>query len=313
MMLGPCSAPSSPPEMPAPMKRRPRSPRAASRLRVSSKNELPPSIRTSPGSRCGSSSPITASTGAPALTMTMMRRGRSMAAANSPTGPVARNGPSSPYRSMNSCVRAWVRLCTATDTPRCARLRARFCPITASPVRPNSLPIIPPAQIGRPEHGTAAPFPGILDAICGKGGPSVHELPGVEEVRPGLWSVPVPIPTGPLRCVLSYVFEVPGGVVLVDPGWNAPEAIAALEAGLGRIGASVGDVRGVLVTHIHPDHYGLASLRDASLFLRAAVHAARPDVLLEDGDRPEVPGWRLVALHTPGHTPGHLCFHEERR
>ncbi len=35
-------------------------------------------------------------------------------------------------------------------------------------------------------------------------------------------------------------------------------------------------------------------------------------MLLEDGDRPEVPGWRLVALHTPGHTPGHLCFHEER-
>jgi glyoxylase-like metal-dependent hydrolase (beta-lactamase superfamily II) len=35
-------------------------------------------------------------------------------------------------------------------------------------------------------------------------------------------------------------------------------------------------------------------------------------VLLEHGDRPEVPGWRLVALHTPGHTPGHLCFHDER-
>jgi glyoxylase-like metal-dependent hydrolase (beta-lactamase superfamily II) len=25
-----------------------------------------------------------------------------------------------------------------------------------------------------------------------------------------------------------------------------------------------------------------------------------------------VPGWRLRALHTPGHTPGHLCFVDER-
>jgi glyoxylase-like metal-dependent hydrolase (beta-lactamase superfamily II) len=31
-----------------------------------------------------------------------------------------------------------------------------------------------------------------------------------------------------------------------------------------------------------------------------------------DGDRPDVPGWRLLAVHTPGHTPGHLCFVEER-
>jgi glyoxylase-like metal-dependent hydrolase (beta-lactamase superfamily II) len=46
----------------------------------------------------------------------------------------------------------------------------------------------------------------------------------------------------------------------------------------------------------------LASLR------RQAV----PDRLLEDGDVAEFPGWSLRAVHTPGHTPGHLCFAEER-
>jgi glyoxylase-like metal-dependent hydrolase (beta-lactamase superfamily II) len=188
------------------------------------------------------------------------------------------------------------------------------------------------------------------------------DLPGVELVRSGLWSVPVPIPVSPLRYVLTYAFEVPGGVVLVDPGWNAPDSLAALEAGLARIGTGLGDVKGVLVTHLHPDHYGLAGrvrevsgawialhpadaalihdryadvdallerivawlrdtgvpasdladMRDASMALRSVVVVSRPDVLLEDGDRPEVPGWQLVAVHTPGHTPGHLCFHEER-
>jgi glyoxylase-like metal-dependent hydrolase (beta-lactamase superfamily II) len=35
-----------------------------------------------------------------------------------------------------------------------------------------------------------------------------------------------------------------------------------------------------------------------------------PDVLLEDGQRPDVPGWELSAIWTPGHSPGHLCFWE---
>jgi glyoxylase-like metal-dependent hydrolase (beta-lactamase superfamily II) len=188
------------------------------------------------------------------------------------------------------------------------------------------------------------------------------DLPPAEAVRPGLWSLPVPIPWSPLRYVLSYAFEVPGGVVLVDPGWNAPESFAALQSGLGAMGAALTDVRGVLVTHLHPDHYGLAgrvrevsgawvalhpadaalvyeryeevdhlldriagwlretgapeaeltAMRDASMAIRNVVVVAPPDVLLSDGDRPEVPGWQLVALHTPGHTPGHLCFYEER-
>ena len=38
---------------------------------------------------------------------------------------------------------------------------------------------------------------------------------------------------------------------------------------------------------------------------------AVPDRLLEDGDHADFPGWRLRAVHTPGHTPGHLCFAEE--
>ncbi len=38
---------------------------------------------------------------------------------------------------------------------------------------------------------------------------------------------------------------------------------------------------------------------------------AVPDRLLEDGEHADFPGWRLRAVHTPGHTPGHLCFAAE--
>jgi glyoxylase-like metal-dependent hydrolase (beta-lactamase superfamily II) len=187
-------------------------------------------------------------------------------------------------------------------------------------------------------------------------------LPPVERVRPGLWSVPVPLPNNSLRYVFVYVFETDRGPFLVDAGWNTDDAFAALSAGLRHLGSDISEVQGVLVTHIHPDHYGLAgrireasgawialhpadaalihdrydeptdllqrvgtmlrrmgapadelaSLQNASMPVLPLVGSVKPDLLVEDGDKPEVPGWDLAAIWTPGHSPGHLCFWEDR-
>lgn len=37
-----------------------------------------------------------------------------------------------------------------------------------------------------------------------------------------------------------------------------------------------------------------------------------PELLIEDGDAIRITGWDLHAVHTPGHTPGHLCFVDGR-
>jgi glyoxylase-like metal-dependent hydrolase (beta-lactamase superfamily II) len=187
-------------------------------------------------------------------------------------------------------------------------------------------------------------------------------LPPVERVRPGLWSIPVPIPSNSLRYVLVYAFESDFGPFIVDAGWDTDEAFNALSEGLVQAGATISDVQGVLVTHIHPDHYGLAgrvreasgawvalhpadaalihdrydepeelvarvgrqlrqwgapedevrSLERASLPVLPLVSPGKPDILFDDGDRPDVPGWDLTAIWTPGHSPGHLCFYEGR-
>jgi glyoxylase-like metal-dependent hydrolase (beta-lactamase superfamily II) len=53
---------------------------------------------------------------------------------------------------------------------------------------------------------------------------------------------------------------------------------------------------------------GLAVTDEA---LAAVLAMAKPDILLDHGDLVPLPGRRLRAVWTPGHTPGHLCLHEE--
>lgn len=190
---------------------------------------------------------------------------------------------------------------------------------------------------------------------------SAWEVPPVERIGPGLWSIPVPIPDNPLGYTLVYLVESGAGPVLIDAGWDAPASWRALAEGLKSAGTSAADVYGVLVTHHHPDHYGLAgrvreesgawiALHPADTEVMRRMHGeaepggadrrlerlrnmlrasgapedevARlrawpggqpgswpvPDRELADGDLADVPGRRLRALWTPGHSPGHTCF-----
>jgi glyoxylase-like metal-dependent hydrolase (beta-lactamase superfamily II) len=98
-------------------------------------------------------------------------------------------------------------------------------------------------------------------------------LPPVEEVRPGLWSIPVPFPRNPLRYVLVYAFALDeDGVAIVDTGWDCDEAWEGLVSGLATAGYQISDVRTVLVTHLHPDHFGLVSRVRARSGARIAMH-----------------------------------------
>jgi len=71
----------------------------------------------------------------------------------------------------------------------------------------------------------------------------------------------------------------------------------------------------ILLTHNHMDHTGaLAQLR-ADLKVPLAAHASDainltppPEKLLNNGDTVSLGEIKFTVLHTPGHTPGSLCF-----
>jgi glyoxylase-like metal-dependent hydrolase (beta-lactamase superfamily II) len=71
----------------------------------------------------------------------------------------------------------------------------------------------------------------------------------------------------------------------------------------------------ILLTHSHMDHIGaLAQLR-AELQVPLAAHASDtgnltlpPEILLNNGSSVWLGELKFAVLHTPGHTPGSLCF-----
>ncbi|MBB3604750.1 glyoxylase-like metal-dependent hydrolase (beta-lactamase superfamily II) [Mycolicibacterium sp. BK556] len=80
---------------------------------------------------------------------------------------------------------------------------------------------------------------------------------GLHELTDNVVCVPLPLPMPDLQVVNAYVIHCPDGVTLVDPGWAYPPAETALLKALDRLGFAVGDVRRIVATHQHWDHYSL--------------------------------------------------------
>jgi glyoxylase-like metal-dependent hydrolase (beta-lactamase superfamily II) len=113
-----------------------------------------------------------------------------------------------------------------------------------------------------------------------------RELPAVEQVRPGIWTIPVPFPDPSTRYTLCYLLQSEGTTVLIDPGMDTPAGWIHLQKGLAEAGSSAASIEGILVTHFHPDHLGLAnrlrSLSAAWLALGADERYYRPNLDLPE-------------------------------
>jgi hydroxyacylglutathione hydrolase len=133
------------------------------------------------------------------------------------------------------------------------------------------------------------------------------------------------LPVGLLQtnCYIAGCEETKEGVI-VDPGGHPGRILAEVK----RLGLAI---KYVLNTHAHFDHTDangaivvatgaplalhaddLALLKlsgGAALFGLQANTSPLPNLELHDGDELQVGTLRFRVLHTPGHTPGHVCFY----
>jgi ribonuclease/clavin/mitogillin len=116
-----------------------------------------------------------------------------------------------------------------------------------------------------------------------------------------------------------------GDVLLVDPATPYDDERARFDAVLGTV-LEGRRVAGIFLTHHHHDHIGdaerLRELHGCPIYAHAltAERIDVPvDVVIDDGYVFELAAddpartLRFVAVHTPGHAPGHLCLFERER
>jgi len=159
------------------------------------------------------------------------------------------------------------------------------------------------------------------------GVPHAHRRPvRAIEFLPGFVCFPLRTPTKPPATTTNCYAVGTRDLLVIDPGSpyeDEQAALAGFVKGLlneGRL------LREIVLTHQHPDHVGgVEALREQlGGNITVAAHRltaetlkgqVRVDRFIEDEDLIELDGeprLRLRAMHTPGHTRGHLSFYEER-
>lgn len=81
---------------------------------------------------------------------------------------------------------------------------------------------------------------------------------GLTELPPHVTRIALPLPLRDLRVVNVYAILGHDGVTLVDSGWDDASSEKVLLDALGELGMAPNDVRRIVVTHHHWDHYSRA-------------------------------------------------------
>jgi glyoxylase-like metal-dependent hydrolase (beta-lactamase superfamily II) len=85
------------------------------------------------------------------------------------------------------------------------------------------------------------------------------ELGRGERVLPGLWRLRLPLPWPGVPHCNAWAIASGSGIVLVDTGMHEPGSLAQLERAMDQVNLKLEQVRLVVCTHAHSDHWGQAA------------------------------------------------------
>jgi N-acyl homoserine lactone hydrolase len=117
--------------------------------------------------------------------------------------------------------------------------------------------------------------------------------------------------------IADAVAAMPNGLAPADPKATHWRRTKTLAAQLDQLGVKPADIRGMAVSHTHPDHIGNVELfPNTMLYVQRAEYEwpgtsnqprFKPEhpVTLLEGDRDVFGDGSVTLLSTPGHTPGH--------
>lgn len=191
---------------------------------------------------------------------------------------------------------------------------------------------------------------------------SSASTPAWIQVASDVIQVKVPLPFS-LKWVNAYFIRGRNGYTLIDPGLRTEEALQVWDDTLKQLMIDFVDIKQIVLTHHHPDHYGLAGwfqertgapvwlsaegqmqvqrLWGEGQPLTAALHAlfvrhgmtgeheaaivphmnrfveqVSPQPVIQTivaGEPFQLGDRRCLAIHTPGHALGHICFYDVER
>ena len=85
------------------------------------------------------------------------------------------------------------------------------------------------------------------------------EAPRAEKVLPGIWRLRLPLPWPGVPHGNAWAVSSGNGIVLVDTGIGGRGRLRQFDLALAQAGFGLEDIRLVVCTHAHTDHYGLAA------------------------------------------------------
>jgi len=99
------------------------------------------------------------------------------------------------------------------------------------------------------------------------------------EVVAGVHQIRLPFPQDIPEYTNVYVVEGSKGNLLIDSGWDSSETLWAFREGLMEERLKFEDINWIVVTHVHPDHFGLASKLKDLCQARVAVHVVEGELV----------------------------------